>query len=137
MAQLKKLQIGDNHAKRYTKEYLLTDYTCHVNRLHNEYRPDNDKYCDSIDLTIIAPGKEDMLLYDWFIKQYTLSGRILIQLPPLPNQSESDLREVYFEEAQCFSFEEEYHINLSQRRTLKIRMVAEDVNISGVTFKRQ
>lgn len=93
MSLLKKLQIGDNHAGRYTKEYLLSDFKCHTHRLHNEYRPDSDKYCDSIDVTIIAPGRDDMQLYDWFIHQSTLSGRLLIQLPPKLNQSEPDIQE--------------------------------------------
>ena len=136
MALLKKLQIGDNHADRYTKEYLLTDFKCHTLRLHNEFRPDADKYCDSVEMTVIAPGKEDMQLYDWFINQSTLSGRLLIQLPPQPNQSEPDCQKILFEEAKCFSFEEEYHINRDQRRILKMRFVAEQVNINGVIFYR-
>lgn len=136
MSLLKKFQIGDNHAGRYTKEYLLSDFKCHTHRLHNEYRPDSDKYCDSIDVTIIAPGRDDMQLYDWFIHQSTLSGRLLIQLPPKLNQSEPDIQEIFFEEARCFSFEEEYHINRNQRRMLRLRFVAENVNINDVIFKR-
>lgn len=136
MSLLKKFQIGDNHSGRYTKEYLLSDFKCHTHRLHNEYRPDSDKYCDSIDVTIIAPGRDDMQLYDWFIHQSTLSGRLLIQLPPKLNQSEPDIQEIFFEEARCFSFEEEYHINRNQRRMLRLRFVAENVNINDVIFKR-
>ena len=136
MSLLKKLQIGDNHAGRYTKEYLLSDFKCHTHRLHNEYRPDSDKYCDSIAVTIIAPGRDDMQLYDWFIHQSTLSGRLLIQLPPKLNQSEPDIQEIFFEEARCFSFEEEYHITCNQRRMLRLRFVAENVNINDVIFKR-
>ena len=136
MSLLKKFQIGDNHSGRYTKEYLLSDFKCHTHRLHNEYRPDSDKYCDSIDVTIIAPGRDDMQLYDWFIHQSTLSGRLLIQLPPKPNQSEPDIQEIFFEEAKCFSFEEEYHINRNRRRMLRLRFVAENVNINDVIFKR-
>jgi hypothetical protein len=137
MALLKKLQLGDNQSGRYTKEYLLSDFKCHTHRLHNEYRPEADKYCDSIDLTVIAPGREDMQLYEWFIRQSTLNGRLLIQLPPKPNQSEPDCQEIIFEEAKCFSFEEEYHINRNQRRMLRLRFVAEQVNFNGIIFKRQ
>ena len=136
MSLLKKIQIGDNRSGRYTKEYLLSDFKCHTHRLHNEYRPDSDKYCDSIDVTIIAPGRDDMQLYDWFIHQSTMSGRLLIQLPPGPNQSEPDTQEILFEEARCFSFEEEYHINRSRRRLLRLQFVAEQVNINDVIFKR-
>ena len=136
MSLLKKIQIGDNRSGRYTKEYLLSDFKCHTHRLHNEYRPDSDQYCDSIDVTIIAPGRDDMQLYDWFIHQSTMSGRLLIQLPPGPNQSEPDTQEILFEEARCFSFEEEYHINRNRRRLLRLQFVAEQVNINDVIFKR-
>ena len=136
MSLLKKIQIGDNRSGRYTKEYLLSYFKCHTHRLHNEYRPDSDKYCDCIDVTIIAPGRDDMQLYDWFIHQSTMSGRLLIQLPPGPNQSEPDTQEILFEEARCFSFEEEYHINRNRRRLLRLQFVAEQVNINDVIFKR-
>ena len=86
MSLIKKMQIGDNRAGRYTKEYLLTDFKCRTHRLHDEYRPHADKYCDYIEATVIAPGREDMLMYEWFINRLTLSGRLLIQLPPKPNQ---------------------------------------------------
>lgn len=137
MSLIKKLQIGDNRAGRYTKEYLLTDFKTCTHRLHDKYRPGADKYCDYVEATVIAPGREDMLMYDWFINRSTLTGRLLIQLPPKANQSEPDYQEIFFEEAQCFSFEEEYHINLNQRRMLRLQFVAEEVTINGITFKRQ
>ena len=131
------MQIGDNHAGRYTKEYLLTDFKCRTHRLHDAYRPHADKYCDYIEATVIAPGREDMQMYEWFINKSSLSGRLLIQLPPKPNQSVPDEQEIIFEEAQCFSFEEEYHINHNQRRMLRLQFVAEQVTINGITYIRQ
>lgn len=136
MSLIKKLQIGDNHAHRYTKEYLLTDFKCRTHRLHDEYRPGADKYCDYLEATVIAPGREDMQMYEWFIRRSTLCGRLLFQLPPKPNQSEPDCQEIFFEEAQCFSFEETYHSNLNQRRMLRLQFVAEQVIINGITFNR-
>jgi hypothetical protein len=137
MSLIKKLLIGDNHAGRYTKEYLLTDFKTHTLRMHDEYRPGADKYCDYVEATVIAPGREDMLMYEWFISRSTLSGKVLIQLPPKANQSEPDYQEIFFEEATCFSFEEEYHITRNQRRMLRLQFVAEEVIINGITFKRQ
>jgi len=131
------MQIGDNRAGRYHKEYLLTDFKACTHRMHDEYRPGADKYCDYVEATVIAPGREDMLMYEWFINRSTLSGRMLIQLPPKANQNEPDYQEILFEEATCFSFEEEYHINCNQRRVLRLQFVAEDVIINGITFKRQ
>ena len=136
MSLIKKLQIGDNRSKRYTKEYLLTDFKCRTHRLHDEYRPRADKYCDYLEATVIAPGREDMQMYEWFIRRSTICGRLLIQLPPKANQSEPDCQEIYFEEAQCFSFEEKYHSKLNQRRMLRLQFVAEQVIINGITFKR-
>jgi hypothetical protein len=78
-----------------------------------------------------------MLMYEWFINRSTLSGLLLIQLPPKSNQSVSDEQEIFFEEAQCFSFEEEYHANRNQRRVLRLQFVAEKVIINDITFKRQ
>lgn len=95
-----------------------------------------DKYCDYLEATVIAPGREDMQMYEWFIRRSTICGRLLIQLPPKANQSEPDCQEIYFEEAQCFSFEEKYHSNLNQRRMLRLQFVAEQVIINGITFKR-
>ena len=136
MSLLKKLQIGDNSAGRYTKEYLLSDYKCHMYRGHNEYRPDTEKRCDMIELSIIAPGREDILMYEWFVRKLNLSGRITIELPPSINQMHGATKEILFEEARCFSFEEDYHIGKSQRRILKLQLVAEKVNIEGVIFNR-
>lgn len=136
MSLLKKLQIGDNHIGRYTKEYLLNDYKCHTFRKHNEYRPTSDRMCDGIELTVIAPGKNDMQLYQSFIEQSTFSGRILIELPPKHSQNGNDMKEIQFEEALCYSLEEDYHIGDNQRRVLKLLLVAESIVIDGVKFNR-
>jgi hypothetical protein len=131
------LQIGDNSMGKYTKEYMLTDYKCHTLRRVDEYRPNTEMYCDYIEMTVVAPGKEDMSLYEWFVKQTTFSGRILVQLPPKPFTMDTNNHEILFEKAQCFSFEEDYHINKDQRRTLKVRFVAKEVVINDTTFYRK
>ncbi len=136
MAQIIKLQVGDNQMGRYTKEYLLTDYKCFTHRHHNEYRPEADKYCDKIELSVIAQGREDMRLYDWFISQSTINGRLLITLPPQSNQLAEETRIVEFEDAICFSLEEDFHIGQDQRRQLKLSMIADRVVIDGVVFNR-
>ncbi|MBR1389157.1 MAG: hypothetical protein IJ618_06860 [Prevotella sp.] len=135
MALLKKLQIGNNEIGKYTKDYLLTDYQCHTCRHHNEQMPNADKYCERIDLTIVAPGREDVRLYQWFIAQAPESGRILIELPPNANQ-DGEKKEVQFENAIVYSLEEEFHFNIDRVRKLKLSIVAEQVKISGVKFNR-
>jgi hypothetical protein len=135
MSLLKKLQIGNNEIGKYTKEYLLMDYKCHTCRHCNELRPHADKFCERIDMTIVAPGREDVRLYQWFISQASESGRILIELPPNAQQ-EAEKKEILFENAIIYSLEEEFHFNKDRVRKLKISIVAEQETIDGVTFNR-
>lgn len=135
MSLLKKLQIGNNEIGRYTDNYLLMDYQCHTCRHHNEHRPDADKYCERIDLTVVAPGRENIHLYDWFISQAPESGRILIELPPNTKQ-DAESKEVQFEDATVYALEEEFHFNKDRVRKLKLSIVAEEVKINGVVFNR-
>ena len=136
MSLLKKLQIGNNQLGKYTHEYLLKDYHCHTCRHHNEYRPYAEKYCERIDLTVIAPGRQDVNLYDWFVRQLTENGRILIELPPKGTNLNEDRKEVLFTNASVFSLEEEFHFDTNRRRLLKLSIVADEVIIDGIKFNR-
>ena len=136
MSLLKKLQIGDNAIGRYTKEYLLVDYRCHTCRGHNEFRPNSDMSCERIEVTIIAPGVDDLSIYDWFINQTTFDGRLQIELPAALHQGSTEYKEILFEEASCFSLEEHYEVGKNQRRVLKLGMVAGKVIIDGVEYYR-
>jgi hypothetical protein len=86
-------------------------------------------------MTIVAPGRENVQLYQWFISQAAESGRILIELPPNATK-DAEKKEVCFENAIIYSFEEEFHFNTDRVRKLKISIVAEQVTIDGVTFNR-
>ena len=136
MSLLKKLQIGDNAVGRYTKEYLLVDYRCHTCRGHNEFRPNSDMSCERIEVTIIAPGVDDLSIYEWFINQTTFDGRLQIELPAALHQGSTEYKEILFEEASCFSLEEHYEIGKNQRRVLKLGMIAGKVTIDGVEYNR-
>lgn len=136
MSLLKKLQIGDNALGRYSKEYLLVDYKCHTFRSHNEFRPSSTMSCERIDLTIIAPGVDDMSIYDWFINQTTIDGRLLIELPAMLHQGSTEYKEIQLEEASCFSMEEHYEIGKNQRRVLKLGIIAGTVTIDGIKYER-
>lgn len=136
MSLLKKLQIGDNALGRYNKEYLLVDYKCHTFRSHNEFRPSSNMSCERIDLTIIAPGVDDMSIYDWFINQTTIDGRLLIELPAVLHQGSTEYKEIQLEEASCFSLEEHYEIGKNQRRVLKLGIIAGKVTIDGIEYER-
>lgn len=136
MSLLKKLQIGNNALGKYTTEYLLKDYKCHTCREHNEFRPSADKYCERIDLMVVAPGRENVHLYNWFINQSAETGRILIELPPNSDREVEKRKEVRFENAIIYSLEEEFHFNTDRVRTLKVSIVAETVTIDGVNFNQ-
>ena len=137
MSLIKQLQIGDNDLGKYWKEYLLADYRLHTCRRYNEFRPDESQiYCECIELTVVAPGRDDVTMYEWFINQSVMSGRILITLPPQGVQEVEETKEVLFNNATCFSLEENYHINTKQRRMLKMSLVAEEVKVENNVFNR-
>ena len=133
MSLLKKLQIGNNEIGKYTNDYLLMDYKCHTCRHCNELRPDADKFCERIDMTIVAPGREDISLYQWFISQDAESGRIHIELPPSASQK-GETKDILFENAMNYSIEEEFHFNTDKVRKLRLSIVAEQETIDGVTI---
>ncbi len=99
MPLLRILQIGNNDLGKYSKEYLLADYKLHTFRKKNELRPEAQKYCERIELTVIAPGREDVSLYEWFIEQSTQNGRVLLTLPPQGKQTAEETKEILFENA--------------------------------------
>ena len=136
MSLLKKLQFGDNAFRKYNKEYLLSDYKCHVTRQHNEFRPRGEKRCERLVLTIVVPNKPEPEIYQWFVNQELLSGRIVIEFPPQANNLGQDSKVLEFDGALCYSIEEEYHIGNTQRRLLRLSLVAEKVVIDEITFNR-
>lgn len=136
MSLIKKLQLGNNEIGRYTTEYLLKDYQCHTCRHYTDYRPSADKFCERIDMTVIAPGREDVSLYNWFINKGAESGRILIELPPNSSQKPQEKKEVLFENAVVYLLEENFNFETDRVRQLKISIVAEQVTVDGVRFNR-
>lgn len=128
------LQFGDNQIGIYTREYLVTECRYHIFRRYNYYLPDTDARCDKVELVIVAPGKEDLNLYEWFIDQTVLSGRILFDLSNLSPDGSACYKELKFEDAQCFSLSEEYHIDNASRRLLKLEFAAGEVEVDNVVF---
>ena len=73
-----RLYIGDNSPSNYTKEYLVTRCEVKVARHHNA--PDSAPRCDEVILSVVAPTKDDLDLFEWYIDQTTLSGKIVVDL---------------------------------------------------------
>lgn len=132
MALMARLQFGDNMARLYSKEYLVMDCHLHFTRQHNHFRPDTDARCEKVELVVVAPGKEDLNLYDWYINNGTMSGRIVFDLQSLTNSAVEKV--ILFEDAYCYSLEEEYQIDAQKRRCLRLSIMAEKLVINDTTF---
>ena len=48
-------------------------------RHHNHFKPDTDARCKTMELVVVAPGKEDLNLYEWYINIDTLSERVVAE----------------------------------------------------------
>ena len=124
MALTAKIQFGDNSFRRYSREYLLTDFKFEVNRSHNIARPDGTPRCNCMDLTVVVPGREDLNIYEWYVSKGEMSGRILID----------DEKEILFEDGVCFSIKEEYHIDVNRRRSVRLLVAVRSLNVEGMSF---
>lgn len=136
MALTAVLEFGDNNIKRYSKHYLVSDCRFLFQRPNNGYSPEGSVRCERVEVTVVAPGKEDLGLVEWFSTQDVQNGRIVISLSNDLKDNDSDTQILYFEEAKCFSLSEYYDINVSRRRILKLAISAETMEIDGVTLNR-
>lgn len=136
MALMARLQLGDNGAKRYAKEYLVTDFKCHVQRPHNTFRPDQDVRCERLELTVVVPGRDDLSLLEWYVNGESHSGRVLIELSSIVRNGADIWKEVLFEDAVCFAISEDYHIDNNKRRELKLGLVSEYITVDDHQFKQ-
>ena len=107
---------------------------CHFNRHHNFNLPDANAICDKIELTVVAPGKEDLNLYEWYIDQTSQSGKITFDLTTTSKNSSQATKEIYFEDALCFSIAENYDIGKQRRRYLTLEIIASKITAENVDF---
>ena len=136
MALTAVLEFGDNSIKRYSKQYMVSDCRLLFARPFNGFSPEGAARCERVEVTVVAPGKDDLGLIEWFSTQGVQNGRLVISLTNELNDNESDSQILYFEEAKCFSLSEYYDINVSRRRLLKLAIGAETLEIDGVTLNR-
>ncbi|MBR5042148.1 MAG: hypothetical protein IKX67_02825 [Bacteroidales bacterium] len=135
MSLTARLQFGDNDFRRYSREYLVSDFKCRVLRRHNEARPDRSARCEHLELTVVTPGKDDLNLVEWYLGHSMMSGRILIELPANAQNQSPEWKEVLFENGICYSISEEYHIDRESRRSLKLCIAVEELQIDEIVFK--
>ena len=62
-------------------------------------------------------------------------GRIVIGLTDEVNDNDAKMQVLYFEGAKFFSMSEQYDIDSSRRRLLKLSMVSESLQLENVKFK--
>lgn len=133
MALMAHLHFGDNQAGRYWSEYLVMDCHMHFSRHHDHFRPDTDARCEKVELVVIAPGREDLNLYEWYIQNERLSGKIVFDLQSLTADAVEKV--IFFEGAYCYAIEEEYHIDAQKRRCLRLSLMAEELVINDTSFQ--
>lgn len=128
------LQFGDNTIGRYSKEYLVVKCHSVFSRSYNSQRPEGKARCEHIKLTIVAPGKEDLSIYDWYIGQEVQDGRIVFELSPTTAQDVEQQRVLLFENAQCISLKENYAIDSQYRRMLTLSFEAKMITVDDIEF---
>ena len=134
MALTATLEFGDNNIKRYSQQYLVSDYHLVFVRSYNAYAPEETARCERLELVVVAPGRDDLSLFEWFTTQGAQDGRIVIGSGYDKNMIAEDVQVIYFEEARCFSLSESYDITSQRRRLLKLGIVAEQIDIDGVNY---
>lgn len=134
MALTAVLEFGDNSIKRYSKQFLVADCRFVFDRPYNDFCPEGHTRCERMELFVVAPGKEDLTLFEWFANQSVLDGRVIISLGAA-NDSSLDSQEIVFEEAVCFALSEMYDIESSKRRLLKLSILANKICIDDVCFE--
>jgi hypothetical protein len=113
---------------------MVADCRFVFDRSYNDFCPEGDTRCDRMELFVVAPGKEDLTLFEWFADQSVLDGRITISLGAT-NDNSLDSQEIVFEEAVCFALSEMYDIDSSMRRLLKLSILAKKICIDDVCFE--
>ena len=136
MAILSHLQFGDNSAEPFkaTNDYNVVDCHLHFMRHYNHFRPDTDARCEKVEVVVEAPGKDDLNLQEWYLNNEAQNGRVVFDLQS-KTSSDTTQKLVEFEGARCYSFEEEYHINIQRRRYYRLSIVAEKITVNEIAFK--
>lgn len=130
-----KLQFGDNTCEWYNKEYMVAKCSCRINRNYNHNHPDSAPRCERIVVTLNVPVKEDLMLYEWFVDQSFMSGRILVDINTYKDANETAPHIIYFDNAQCYSISEHYDIGENKLRRITLELDAENVRVCDVDYE--
>lgn len=137
MALTAVLEFGDNSIKRYSKQYLVADCRLDFVRSYNQSCPEGSARCEKVEVSVIAPGKDDFSLFKWYAERSMYSGRLIINLLSDGAMEGKDAHILYFEDAQCFSLSETYDIDKSRRRLITLGITADVMEIDGTSYLRR
>ena len=137
MALTAVLEFGDNNIKRYSQRYLVSDCRFVFSKPYNDCRPNGTARCERIEVVVVAPGKNDLNLVEWFSSQGVQNGRIVIALAANNQNNPDDSHVLYFDDAQCFSLSETYDIDSQRRRLLTLGIIAERIVVDEVQYKNK
>ena len=137
MALSANLKFGNNQIGLYSRTYDVVECKCHFNRHHNFNLPDANAVCDKMELTVVAPGKEDLNLYEWYIDGTKQSGILTFDLTSTSKNGSQATKVIWFEDATCFSIAENYDIGKQHRRQLTLEIVAAKITVENVDFEHR
>ena len=79
--------------------------------------------------------ENDLDLYEWYIDQTVLSGKIVIDLSNQSAKYDVTERTYTFEDATCFSIAEIYDIDGPHRHLLRLGIMMKELEIDEVVFQ--
>lgn len=135
MSLFANLYLGNNASGAYTNAYQVVQCEVKVSRHHNSYTPDGNPRCDQLILSVIAPGKNDLMLFEWYIDQTSLSGKVVVDLTNQSAKYDITKRTFKFEDAKCFSIDEIYNISDTNRHQLKLGIMVKKLEIDETEFQ--
>ena len=135
MSLLAKLYIGDNSLSSCPREYKVVDFQLLSGRKSNEYCADSEAFNDRLRVALIAPDKTNLELYEWYVTQSLISGKLVIDLSNQSAKYEQTERTIKFESGQCFSLAEKYDINSKNRHLLILEIVLHQMSVDDVIFR--
>lgn len=131
-----RLQFGDNATENYNKEYLVVSYHNGVGRMYSAFTPQTTPKDTDIIVTLVSPSKDDLTLYEWFVNNSILSGRLLFDIVDVNSSDGIIQRSLYFYDAQCVAMKDTYDIHGKNRRQLTLTFTPAKIKIEEVTFTR-
>lgn len=129
------LQFGDNEEELYDKDYPVIEFRSRFSRGYNNSRPETPPDCTCMDVTLVAPDKNDLGLQEWYFTNSFRNGRIYSEVMDLSVQGEyQSVRSIYFRDARCYALSENYDINGDSLRLMRLSIRCRQTKVDGVPF---